>query len=79
MRKAAWKAISAGSGAGAACYARDARVTRNSRWSQLVTIDIIRRDTLAAKQSVASPLVRHGPRARPVPGKDLDLADTGQR
>jgi hypothetical protein len=23
-------------------YARDARVTRNRRWSQLVTIDIIR-------------------------------------
>ena len=34
----------------AACYARDARVTRNRRWSQLVTIDIIRRDTLAATQ-----------------------------
>ena len=32
----------------AACYAREARVTRNRRWSQLVTIDIIRRDTLAA-------------------------------
>jgi hypothetical protein len=63
----------------AACYARDARVTRNPRWSQLVTIDIIRRDTLAAKQSVASPLVRHGARPRPVLGKDLDLADTGQR
>jgi hypothetical protein len=32
----------------AACYARDARVTRNTRWSQVVTIDVIRRDTLAA-------------------------------
>ena len=42
----------------AACYARDARVTRNSRWSQLVTIDIIRRDTLAAKHTVGSPLTR---------------------
>jgi hypothetical protein len=40
----------------AACYARDARVTRNTRWSQLVTIDIIRRDTLAASHSVTSPL-----------------------
>ena len=40
----------------AACYARDARVTRNPRWSQLVTIDIIRRDTLAATQVVHSPL-----------------------
>ena len=42
----------------AACYARDARVTRNRRWSQLVTIDIIRRDTLAASHTVASPLPR---------------------
>ena len=40
----------------AATYARDARVTRNPRWSQLVTIDIIRRDTLAARQTVTSPL-----------------------
>jgi hypothetical protein len=42
----------------AACYARDARVTRNRRWSQLVTIDIIRRDTLAAQHTIASPLAR---------------------
>jgi hypothetical protein len=42
----------------AACYAREARVTRNRRWSHLVTIDIIRRDTLAAGNSVASPLQR---------------------
>ncbi len=42
----------------AACYARDARVTRNRRWSQLVTIDIIRRDTLAASHTITSPLAR---------------------
>jgi hypothetical protein len=42
----------------AACYAREARVTRNRRWSQLVAIDIIRRDTLAAKHQVGSPLTR---------------------
>ncbi len=42
----------------AACYARDVRVTRNTRWSQLVTIDIIRRDTLAARHQVGSPLTR---------------------
>ena len=42
----------------AACYARDARVTRNRRWSHLVTIDIIRRDTLAASELIASPLAR---------------------
>ena len=42
----------------AACYARDARVTRNRRWSHLLTIDIIRRDTLAAREIIASPLAR---------------------
>ena len=42
----------------AACYAREARVTRNRKWSQLVTIDIIRRDTLAAGELIASPLQR---------------------
>ena len=42
----------------AARYARDARVTRNRRWSQLITIDIIRRDTLAASELIASPLAR---------------------
>jgi hypothetical protein len=42
----------------AACYARDARVTRNPRWSHLVTIDIIRRDTLAATELISSPLQR---------------------
>src|SRR5215472_16004592 len=43
----------------AACFAREARVTRNRRWSQLVTIDIIRHDTLAATHQVASPLHVH--------------------
>jgi hypothetical protein len=42
----------------AACYARDARVTRNRRWSHLVTIDIIRHDTLAASNTITSPLAR---------------------
>jgi hypothetical protein len=42
----------------AACYARDARVTRNRRWSHLVTIDIIRRDHLAAANTITSPLAR---------------------
>jgi hypothetical protein len=41
----------------AACYARDARVTRHPRWSQKVTIDVIRRDTLAATHEVTSPLI----------------------
>ena len=42
----------------AACYAREARVTRNTAWSQIVTIDIIRRDTLAARHKVGTPLSR---------------------
>jgi hypothetical protein len=42
----------------AACYAREARVTRNTQRSQVVTIDIIRRDTLAATHQVDSPLAR---------------------
>ena len=61
----------------AACYAREARVTRNRRWSQLVTIDIIRRDTLAAKQHVPSPLLGT---TRPLPATPVtDLADTRQQ
>jgi hypothetical protein len=42
----------------AACYARDARVIRKRRWSHLVTIDIVRRDTLAASTTITSPLER---------------------
>jgi hypothetical protein len=42
----------------AACYAREARVAPNTSWSQIVTIDIIRRDTLAARHQVGSPLAR---------------------
>ncbi len=65
----------------AACYARDARVTRNRQWSHLVTIDIIRRDTLAASNIITSPLARltahyqlaipdtgNGPAPWPAPG-----------
>jgi hypothetical protein len=62
----------------AACYARDARVTRSQRWSQLVTIDIIRRDTLAATQHVASPLPGL-PARQPAPAiTGPELADTRQ-
>jgi hypothetical protein len=42
----------------AACYARDARVTRNRKWSHLIQVDIIRRDTLAASELITSPLAR---------------------
>jgi hypothetical protein len=57
----------------AACYARDARVTRNTRWSQLVTIDIIRRDKLAAKNTITSPLRAH--RRQPRPGQQPGTPD----
>jgi hypothetical protein len=50
----------------AACYARDARVTRHRTWSQLVTIDIIRRDKLAAKNTITSPLRAHRAGRTPV-------------
>lgn len=53
-----------------ACLARDVRVTRDRRWSALVVVDVIRRDTLSARTRVTSPLadqagpaaagVRHG-------------------
>jgi hypothetical protein len=63
----------------AACYARDARVTRNTQWSQLVTIDIIRRDTLAATHAPDSPfkklLAEHALAALAVPDDVTDDAD----
>jgi hypothetical protein len=40
----------------AACYAREARVERSKRWAQLVSIDIVRRDTLAPHTVVTSGL-----------------------
>jgi hypothetical protein len=60
----------------AACFAREARATRNRRWSQLVTIDIIRRDTLAPAQKVPSPLHAHRGQLRPIPSPGTPLADT---
>jgi hypothetical protein len=60
----------------AACYARDARITRNPRWSQLVTIDIIRRDPLTAAAIIPSPLARltapQHPNPWPGPAEDQD-------
>ena len=40
----------------AACYAREARVERSKRWAQLVSIDIVRRDTLAPHTVIPSGL-----------------------
>ena len=49
----------------AACGAREARITRNPRWSQLVTIDIIRHDTLSAKRHVRPHILTRHPAASP--------------
>ena len=42
----------------AACYARQARVKGHQRWAQLVTVDVVRRDTLAAHQVISSGIAR---------------------
>lgn len=49
----------------AACYARDARVARHPRRSQVVTIDIVRHDPLTADRRIPSKVLDH-PR-NPVP------------
>jgi hypothetical protein len=71
----------------AACGAREARVTRNPRWSQLVTIDIIRHDTLSAKRHVRPHILTgHAPAVTipaatvpdpPLPADTALPADTG--
>jgi len=40
----------------AACYAREARIERSKRWAQIVAVQIVRRDTLAARTVVAPDL-----------------------
>jgi hypothetical protein len=40
----------------AACYAREARIERSKRWAQIVTVQIVRHDTLAARTVVAPDL-----------------------
>ena len=49
----------------AACFARDARVTRNTRWSQLVTIDIVRHDPLTAGKTIPSRVLEHSHPGQP--------------
>lgn len=39
------------------CWARDARIVRGTRWSHLVTVEVIRRDTLAATARVTPTLL----------------------
>ncbi len=48
----------------AACYAREARIERSKRWAQLVQVNIVRRDTLAAHNVIASGLASKVPPAR---------------
>jgi hypothetical protein len=48
----------------AACYARQARVKGNQRWAQLVTVDVVRRDTLAAHHVIPSGIARMSPKWR---------------
>ena len=43
----------------AACYARQARIEGSKRWAQIVTLDVVRRDTLAAHHVIPSGL-NHG-------------------
>jgi hypothetical protein len=51
----------------AACYARDARIARHRRWSQLVTIDIVRHDPLTADRHIPSQVLVHRPPVAAVP------------
>ena len=48
----------------AACYAREARIERSKRWAQIVVVNIVRRDTLAAHHVVASGLAITMPKRR---------------
>lgn len=48
----------------AACYARQARVEGSRRWSHLVQLDIVRRDTLGAHHVVPSGIARLSPKWR---------------
>lgn len=43
----------------AACIAREVRVTRDPRWSALVVVDVIRRDTLSAQRLIPAPITQH--------------------
>ena len=42
----------------AACYARQARVEGSKRWAHLVQLDIVRRDTLGARDVIPSGIAR---------------------
>ena len=42
---------------GSACYAREARVIRNRKWSQLVTVDVVRHDPLTPQVIIPSQVI----------------------
>ena len=48
----------------AACYARQARIEGHRRWTQIVILDIVRRDTLAPQYVIPSGLTAGPPRGR---------------
>ena len=52
----------------AACYAREARIERSKRWAQLVQVNIVRRDTLAAHNVITSSLATKAPQCPQLPG-----------
>jgi len=54
----------------AACYAREARIERSKRWAQLVQVNIVRRDTLAARHVVTSSLAAKAPTLPPAARND---------
>lgn len=54
----------------AACYAREARVERSRRWAQIVAVNIVRRDTLAAHNVIPSGLAPK----KPAPQEDQIIA-----
>ena len=54
----------------AACYAREARIERSKRWAQLVQVNIVRRDTLAAHHVITSSLAAKAPVVPPAVRND---------
>jgi hypothetical protein len=54
----------------AACYAREARIERSKRWAQLVQVNIVRRDTLAAHHVITSSLASKAPVMPPAARND---------
>src|SRR5215475_7837777 len=52
----------------AACYAREARIERSRRWAQIVVVNIVRRDTLAAHNVIPSGLAPQLPAPAPDDG-----------